>query len=87
MRQLGNVSGLHEQVDFPRASFARPRFPASGAVAYTVVGNEGLDAEIIRRLIGTAVYTVDHYFPAMMSIIYGNELPEDAIRHVEQSVS
>ena len=64
-----------------------PRFPASGAVAYTVVGNEGLDAEIIRRLIGTAVYTVDHYFPAMMSIIYGNELPEDAIRHVEQSVS
>ena len=48
---------------------------------------EGLDAEIIRRLIGTAVYTVDRYFPAMMSIIYGNELPEDAIRHVEQSVS
>ena len=45
---------------------------------------EGLDAEIIRRLIGTAVHMVDHYFPAVMSIVYGNELPEDAIRHVEQ---
>ena len=29
-------------------------------------------------------HTVDRYFPAMMSIIYGNELPEDAIRQVEQ---
>lgn len=47
---------------------------------------EGLDAEIIRRLIGTAVHVVDHYFPAMMSIVYGNELPDDAIRHVDQTV-
>ena len=47
---------------------------------------EGLDAEIIRRLIGTAVHTVDRYFPAVMSIAYGNELPDDAIRHVEQTV-
>jgi hypothetical protein len=37
---------------------------------------EGLNAEIIRRMIGTAVHTVDRYFPAVMSIVYGNELPQ-----------
>ena len=47
---------------------------------------EGLDAEIIRRLIGTAVHSVDRYYPAVMSVVFGNELPEDAIRHVEQPV-
>ena len=47
---------------------------------------EGLDAAIIQRLIGTAIHTVDRYFPAVMSIVYGNELPADAIRHVEQIV-
>jgi hypothetical protein len=45
----------------------------------------GLEHTIIHRLIGTAVFTVDHYFPAFMSIVYGNELPEDAIRQVEQT--
>lgn len=41
VRQLGNVSRLHEPRGFPRASFAHPWFPASGAVAYAVVSNGG----------------------------------------------
>jgi len=52
-----------------------------------VFSAEGLDAAIIRRLLGTAVHMVDRYFPAIMSIVYGNELPGDAIRHVEQTAA
>ena len=50
----------------------------------SVFPNGNLDNDVVRRLIGTAVYTVNRYFPAFMSIVYGNEQPEDAIRHVEQ---
>jgi hypothetical protein len=43
-----------------------------------------LDDEIVRRLLGTAVKVTDLYFPAFMSIIYGNEIPEDAIMPCSQ---
>ncbi len=37
------------------------------------------DPLVVRRLIGTALRASDRYFPAWMSIIYGNELPEVAV--------
>jgi hypothetical protein len=43
-----------------------------------------LDHDIVRRLIGTAIYTADRYFPAFMSIIYANDLPKDAIERAEK---
>lgn len=47
---------------------------------------EDFDVMVIRRLIGAVVHTLDRYFPAIMSVIYGNEAPKDAIYHVEQLV-
>jgi hypothetical protein len=42
-----------------------------------------LDDETIRRFIGVTMSVLDRYLPALMSVIYGNELPEDAIRCAE----
>ena len=42
-----------------------------------------LDDEIIHRLIGTTMSMLDIYLPAIMSVIYGNELPIDAVKHAE----
>ena len=39
VRQLGNVSWLHEPGGLLRSSFARPRFPASRTVAYAVISD------------------------------------------------
>ncbi|MCR4415026.1 MAG: YbjN domain-containing protein [Thermoguttaceae bacterium] len=51
------------------------------------VGNcfpEGtLDPHVVRRLLGTALHVADRYLPALMSVVYGNELPKDAIEYVE----
>jgi hypothetical protein len=45
-------------------------------------GNE-LDGERIDRLIDAVRGALDCYLNAILSVIYGNELPEDAIRTVE----
>ena len=50
-----------------------------------VFPSDKLDDEVVKRLLGTTVHVLDRYFPAFMSIIYGNDLPEDAIAHVEHS--
>lgn len=42
-----------------------------------------LPDHVIGRLVGTALAMVDKYTPAYLSIIYGNETPEDAVRCVE----
>ncbi len=42
-----------------------------------------LDEQTIQRLIGTTIAMLNVYLPAVLSVIYGNELPIDAIRHVE----
>ena len=34
-------------------------------------------------MLGTTMAMLDLYLPAILSVIYGNELPGDAIRHVE----
>jgi hypothetical protein len=46
----------------------------------------GFDDDIVRRLIGTTIHVMDRYFPAFMSIIYANELPQDAITLAEQDL-
>ena len=38
---------------------------------------------VIDRLITVTMAMLDMYLPAVLSVIYGNELPKDAIRCVE----
>jgi len=42
-----------------------------------------LEEAVIDRIITVTVTLLDTYVPAVLSVIYGNELPQDAIRHVE----
>ena len=48
-----------------------------------VLLEDNLDGEVIRRFIGVGLRMLNVYIPAVLSVIYGNELPKDAIRHVE----
>jgi hypothetical protein len=54
------------------------RFQASQVLTSDSVGETVID-----RLITTTMAMLDMYLPAFLSIIYGNELPQDAIRCVE----
>ena len=49
-----------------------------------VLTNGVLDDGIIARSFGAAMAMLDRYLPAILSVIYGNELPKDAVRIVEQ---
>jgi len=51
--------------------------------AAQILPADELDDQIIERLIGTTLSMLDNYLPAVLSVIYGNELPKDAVRHVE----
>ena len=51
--------------------------------AAQILPSDSLDDETIRRLIGTAIVMLNTYLPAILSVIYGNEAPKDAIRCVE----
>lgn len=42
-----------------------------------------LDDAVIERMMGTTVAMLDMYLPAVLSVIYGNELPQDAVKCVE----
>jgi hypothetical protein len=42
-----------------------------------------LDDELIGRLIGTSLAMLDRYLPAIMSVIFANEAPVDAIRRAD----
>lgn len=53
---------------------------------YSILGEDGLDESVIRRLIATTLAMLDRYVPAVLSVIYGNETPEDAIRCAEASL-
>lgn len=55
--------------------------------ASQILVGETLSKDVIDRLIGTTMHMLDMYLPAFLSVIYGNELPEDAVRHVESSCS
>lgn len=54
------------------------RFQAS-----QVLTGEAVGESVIDRLITTTMAMLDMYLPAFLSVIYGNELPKDAIRCVE----
>lgn len=51
--------------------------------ASQVLTEDGLGDSVIYRLIDTTMSMLDMYLPAVLSVIYGNELPKDAIRCVE----
>ena len=54
------------------------RFQASQVMTDDTVGERVID-----RLISTTMAMLDMYLPAFLSVIYGNELPKDAIRCAE----
>lgn len=55
--------------------------------ASQVLTDEGLAERVIDRLIGSTIAMLDTYLPAILSVIYGNELPKDAIQRVEAGCS
>ena len=52
-------------------------------IAHILIGGV-LDDEVIERTLGGAIAMLDRYVPAVLSVIYGNELAKDAVRCVEQ---
>ena len=48
-----------------------------------ILGDNSLADETIRCLMGTTMGMLDKYLPAVLSVIYGNELPKDAVSCVE----
>lgn len=55
------------------------RFQMAHALTDGVLGDS-----VIARTFAAAVIMLDQYLPAVLSVIYGNELPEEAIRLVEE---
>jgi len=51
--------------------------------AANIQAEGSLTDEIIRRIIGLVLHMLDTYLPAVLSVVYGNELPKDAISCVE----
>jgi hypothetical protein len=51
--------------------------------ACQILTDDSLEDETIQRLMGTTMAMLNMYLPAFLSVIYGNELPRDAISHVE----
>jgi hypothetical protein len=51
--------------------------------AAQILPDDDLDEQTIQRLIGTTMSMLNTYLPAVLSVIYGNELPKDAVRHAE----
>jgi hypothetical protein len=51
--------------------------------AAQILMEDSLEENVIDRLLGTTMSMLDMYLPAILSVIYGNELPQDAIRCVE----
>jgi hypothetical protein len=45
--------------------------------------DDRLDEVVIDRLMGLTMAMLDRYLPAVLSVVYGNEVPKDAIRCVE----
>ena len=51
--------------------------------AAQILTEDSLEESVIDRLLSTTMSMLDMYLPAVLSVIYGNELPKDAIRCVE----
>jgi hypothetical protein len=48
-----------------------------------ILDGDAVGPAVIDRMIGTAVNMLDTYLPAFLSVVYGNELPKEAIARVE----
>jgi len=48
-----------------------------------ILTDDELDDEVIQRMIQTTLAMLDRYLPAVLAVIYGNEVPKDAVRHAE----
>ncbi len=48
-----------------------------------VLTGDSVGEEVIDRMISTSINMLDMYLPAFLSVIYANELPQDAILRVE----
>ena len=48
--------------------------------AAQILADDNLEGRVIHCLISAAMAVLDRYLPAILSVIYGNELPKDAIR-------
>jgi len=48
-----------------------------------ILGDDHLADAVIERLVGTTMAMLDTYLPAILSVIYGNELPQNAVQCVE----
>ncbi len=44
---------------------------------------EPLTPQLIKNAIYPAVQTMDHYLPGLLSVVYGNKSPEEAIQEIE----
>ena len=51
--------------------------------AAQILTEDSLEESVIDRLLGTTMSMLDMYVPAVLSVVYGNELPKDAIRCAE----
>ena len=51
--------------------------------AAQILTEDSLEESVIDRLLSTTMSMLDMYLPAVLSVIYGNELPKDAIKCVE----
>ncbi len=51
--------------------------------ACQLLADDHLDDDVIGRMMGTTMACLEMYLPAMMSVVVGNETPEDAIRCAE----
>jgi hypothetical protein len=48
-----------------------------------ILVDDAVGQDVIERMIGTAVNMLDTYLPALLSVIYANESPKEAIARVE----
>ena len=48
-----------------------------------VFSDGGFSHELVHRLVHTALAMLDRYLPAIMSVIYGNDEPKEAVCRVE----
>lgn len=51
--------------------------------AAQILPEDQLDDDTIQRMIGTTVSMLDAYLPAVLSVVYANELPADAVKQAE----
>jgi hypothetical protein len=49
--------------------------------AAQILSDDDLEDETIGRLLGTTMVMLNTYLPAFLSVIYGNELPKEALMH------